>query len=345
MLDDPGLSRAALVSTLGTHYGLRVDDIHFLPLGFDAHAALYRVDLIDGDASFLKVHFAPLNEKALQVPRALVDRGVPNVLAPLPTVQHHLWAPLSAANSWTVVLYPFIQGENASEVGLTAAQWRTFGVTLRAVHRFGDEPLFTGLLHREDFALPAATRLRSLLDLMAVTSFEAAAAERLAACYRDNLLRIHAMLARAEALGRQLRVIALPAVLCHADIHAANIMVGQDGRIWLVDWDGPLLAPQERDLLFVVGSRIACTVTEPQEDCFFEGYGPATINADALRFFRYERIIEDLEEFGKSVLLNPALSDAARAAETGLAVSFFDAGGDIDRAEQVPRQHWPQDAP
>ena len=341
MRDDPGFDPGAIAASLGAYYGLRVASATFLPLGYDPDAAVYQIGSEDGTPWFLKIRRGPVHEPGLLVPRVLTERGIPNILAPLPTRSADLWCPLAGSPGHTLVIYPFVQGEAAAAAGLSDDQWRAFGSTLRAVHDSGLEARFHGLLRAEEFALPSAAPVRRLQALVDRTAFEGEVAGRLAAFWRANAERIRALLDRAESLGERLRARPFEPVLCHADIHAANILAGRDGRIHLVDWDGPLVAPRERDLLFVVGSRIARPVEPREESLFFEGYGPVTIDPEALVYFRYERIVEDLGEFGKSVFLNPDLGDEARAEEAALVMAFFAPGGDLDRAEMVDLGHLP----
>ena len=219
--------------------------------------------------------------------------------------------------------------------GLSDDQWREFGRTLRAVHDSALGERLRGWLPIETFSLPSAVPVRQLLELVNATDFEGAAAARFAAFWREHTEQIHRLLVRAEGLASSLRAKQFEYVLCHADVHAANVLVGDDGRIHLIDWDGSLVAPRERDLLFVVGSKIAREVEPREEALFFEGYGPVEIDPEALVYYRYERIIEDIGEFGKDVFLDASLDEQTRAESAALVEGFFAPGGDIDRAETV----------
>jgi spectinomycin phosphotransferase len=332
MRDDPGLDLGAITACLDAQYGLGVSAITFLPLGYDLNAAVYKVIAEDEAASFLKIRFGPVDESGLIVPWALAKRGIRNVLAPRQTRSGELWCSCAGCS---LVLYPFIAGTNGTVAGMGDDQWREFGSTLRAVHSSGLAEEFRGRLPGETFGLPSAALVRRILELTQTAEFENAVAAQFAAFWREHAARIDDMLTRAEELGRGLQSRSFENVLCHADIHAANILVGDDRHIHLVDWDGPMIAPRERDLLFVVGSIIARVVEPKEEELFFTGYGPVDIDTEALMYYRYERIVQDLGEIGRSVLLDPNPSDQMRAEESRLARSFFAPGADIDHAEVV----------
>jgi spectinomycin phosphotransferase len=255
----------------------------------------------------------------------------------LQTRSSALWC---SCDGHSLVLFPFITGGNATVTGMSDAQWREFGSTLAAVHASGVAEELRDRLPVETFALPSAALVRDMLDLTESTEFANPVSTRFAAFWREQAARIDQMVGRAEALGRRLQFRSFDHVLCHADIHAANILVGEDGWIWLIDWDGPLIAPRERDLLFVVGSVIARTVEPREEELFFAGYGQVDIDPEALIYYRYERVVQDLGEIGRSVLLDPNPSDQMRAEEAQLARSFFAPGGDIDHAEAVTLPNW-----
>ena len=338
MREDPGLDVGTIAACLHAHYGLPVASVEFLPIGHDLSAAVYEVVSLSGTSHFLKIRLGPVHEPGLLVPSALIERGVPNILAPLRTRSGAPWCPLDGCAGYSVTLFPFIRGETANVAGLTDQGWRQFGSTLRAVHDSGLDEGFRSLLRVETFGLPSAAKVRRLLALLDGARFESPAAARLAAFWLENAARIRQLLARAEELGSRLQSRSFRNVLCHGDIHATNILVGEDGRIFLVDWDGPpdpLIAPRERDLLFVVGSRIGRPVQPREEDLFFEGYGPVAIDPTALVYYRYERIVEDIGEFGASVFLDPNPDEEARAGEADLAMRFFDPGGAVEVAETV----------
>ncbi len=292
MLEDPRLDPSQLTAALRTAHGMTASVFTFIP-GLDQHAASYEV-ATDAETYFLKVRFGAADDAVLAVPHALVQAGIPNVLAPITTRDGTLSVRLDGR---TLILYAFVRGQNAVDIGLTDEQWRTFGRTLRAVHDSGLERRFADRPPVEAFSLPAAgAPVRRALELAEQVPPDAGpAAIGLAGFLRDNAERIRGMLAPAEELARGLRDGALPRVLCHADIHAANIVVTDDGGIVVIDWDGPMIAPRERDLVFVIGSRVARPVEPDEEERFFEGYGAVAVNPEAIVYYRYERIPTDVD--------------------------------------------------
>jgi spectinomycin phosphotransferase len=107
-------------------------------------------------------------------------------------------------------------------------------------------------------------------------------------------------LRRCAELGRLAQARRSPLVLCHADIHIFNVLVDASGGLHIVDWDETVLAPRERDLMFLVQG--AAPDGAPDEVAFRQGYGPVTPDPVILAFYRYEWVVQEIAEFGQQVL-------------------------------------------
>lgn len=327
----PNPSQHAVADFTSRHYGLDLTRLEPLDLGLDPTASAFKLYTSGGESYFLKVRSSALNPSSLTVPHLLRQNGVPNIIAPLEARSGELWGPLDGNSA---VLYPFVEGENAVRAGLTEQQWTEFGQTLRAVHAPGIALQVAGQLPRETFGIPSLAKVFEVEEAMAAHDLAHPAQQQLAGIWaerRDLILRAGA---RAKQLGATLQKAEREFVVCHSDIHAANIMVS-GGRFYLVDWDSPLLAPPERDLLFVVGSPIARRVLPQEEARFFAGYGDTRVTPEALAYFRYERAIEDVGEFAYSILFDTGRDDADVLLDLRLFAGLFAPGDVLDLAQSI----------
>jgi len=100
---------------------------------------------------------------------------------------------------------------------------------------------------------------------------------------------------RAEQLARMVQDHRPEFVLCHSDIHGYNLLIDNQGALYIVDWDGLVFAPRERDLMFIGGGHGHSGYTPREEEAmFYQGYGETKINQIALVYYRYERIVKDI---------------------------------------------------
>lgn len=309
------LANEALQISLRDAYALAATEIAFLPLGHDSSAWVYRVRAVDDRLFFLKVRLSVTNEPSLLVPRFLHDRGVEQIVAPLPTTTGALWTGIPG---YALILYPFVEGATGMERGMSSQQWRDYGATLRRIHDVAVTPELAGLMRREAFVPGWAAMVRRLDAHIAARTFDNRAEHALATFWQEHRGEISTVLARAEGLGRRFAGKAPPFVLCHADIHTGNVMVGDDGQIRIVDWDEAILAPPERDLMFAVGGISSALVGPDDEAHFLEGYGPAAIDPLALAYYRYTWAVGDIGAYGEEVFFRPDLGPiTAQAAVAG----------------------------
>jgi spectinomycin phosphotransferase len=330
MLDKPSLKDEKIIACLRASYGLSVTELEFRPLGKDSHAGVYRVQA-NRRVYFLKVKSDSLDEISVLLPRYLKEQGMEPVIAPLPTNTQDLWTKI---DSFTLTLYPCIEGRSGWEAGLSDSQWVEFGAVLKQLHAtrlplellnrmpretFTPDPKWMAIIER----LHAAVRDRVYDD-----PFE----KQLAVFWKDHYDEIGVNVDRAGQLGRMLQNKSFDLVLCHADIHTANLLVPDQGNLFIVDWDQPILAPRERDLMFVT---VGAYVTEQRaETLFFRGYGKTEIDPLAMAYYRYARVVEDLGGFAEPVFFMDA-SDETKMDSVKWFMAQFAPGGLVEVAHKL----------
>ncbi|GAB4201581.1 MAG: aminoglycoside O-phosphotransferase APH(9)-Ia [Roseiflexaceae bacterium] len=330
MLTPPDISEEAILAGVRASYGLPVVAVEFLPLGQDSAAGVYRARAADGADYFLKLRRGPLNEPGLLVPRLLAERGVPHVLAPLPTAQGNAWA---ALEDFTLIVYPFVEGQTGRAAGMGQQHWQALGAALRQIHATTLPPALEAALRREAFA-PDRHEVARLLDRrIAQEQFADPLEQELAGLWRTRAGQIRALLDRCDELGARLRASGPPYVLCHADIHPWNVLIDRDDRLWIVDWDEARLAPKERDLMFALGGIGGDGVSQQTGAWFLEGYGPTPLDELALRYYRCAWAIQDIASFAQEVFLMPELSPEDRAAAVRWWGGLFSPGAIVEIAE------------
>src|ERR1044071_4509850 len=118
MIENPDISNETIISALQENYSIQVTSITFLPVGNDPSAWAYRVETKFQETYFLKIRRNVLNSSGLYISRFLKDNGIEQVVAPLPSASQELSIQVG---KFVFMLYPFIAGHEAIEVGMTNA--------------------------------------------------------------------------------------------------------------------------------------------------------------------------------------------------------------------------------
>jgi len=339
VLERPALDDATLIGALRDRYGLPVERLAFVPLGNDSAAWTYQATASDGRAWFVKVRRDP-RPAGILVPRFLRDHGLTEVVAATPTRDGRPWLDVGR---WSVLVYPHLDAPRAMDVGMDQRGWSHLGAFTARLHATTLPPDLAALVPPEDFQPKANAMARRVAQHLEDSSHQASEdeiARRLRSAWTEHRASIERLVRRSEELGRRIRdgqglTRPLRFVPCHSDLHAANVLVAADGGLSIVDWDEVVLAPPERDLMFVRGSAIAGAVSDEEATAFETGYGSTRAGeADPLliAWYRIDWAVQDLADFARRAILDPELGTATRARALELVESNVEPGGEVETA-------------
>ncbi|NUO57199.1 MAG: aminoglycoside phosphotransferase family protein [Hamadaea sp.] len=316
MIDKPGVDEKLLAAEVAAAWALDLVDLVFMPVGLDGQAWAYRVDTAAGGRYFLKLRRGRFSPAAVRLPGFLRVRGIGQVVAPIDGLAG------TAAHQWgdyQLLLYPFHDGGSRWGPGLTDRQWVEYGEFLGQLHAVTPSADIAAVLRVEKFQSTAAERVRTL-------GAQAGKSEALGAFWERYGSALHRLSDAVDDLAA--RVSAAQHVICHADIHPGNILAEGDGPLHVVDWDAPILAPRERDLMFVYSQDFGDhPINERRAELFRRGYGTLEPDQTLLSYYRGERHLDDVASFLAGIL-KPDASEESRANDlhwlTRIAVAIAD---------------------
>lgn len=316
-----------ILKCLKDHYGLDIATLQLLPIGADLKASLYRAVGHDQIAYFVKIKKGGFQEVSLEIKELLWQAGVREIILPIATLEGKK---AELASDFTMIVYPFIPGQNGFSKPLSSEQWEQLGKTLRCVHDLAVPDALQKRIRQENFSSKWRDAVRFFLIHLVVEKETDVIGLMLMEVLKQQQTVIRQLVQRAEKLSQKLRSQSPKFVLCHSDIHAGNILLGDNGAFYIVDWDDPVLAPKERDLMFI-GGGVGNVWNKPlEEELFYRGYGVTEVNKELLAYYRCERIVEDIAEYCEELLMGTQGDNRIQSYQQF--VDMFEPNGVIDIA-------------
>jgi spectinomycin phosphotransferase len=301
MIEKKLLSDQRIIDCLNTDYGINVDQLTFLPLGADIDASVYKAQTYDKSSYFVKLKRSCHHDVGAIIQLMLHDVGMQQIISPIKTNQGQ---PTYHIDDFTLIVYPFIEGQDGFSQDLTNDQWITLGKALKQLHEFHLPPLIKDQVKRESYSPKWRETVRSMYThIDTEPQITDMIALKLLTFMKEHRRILQRLVDRAEYLVHKIQRQSPEFVLCHSDIHGGNVLIANDGTLYIVDWDQPIMAPKERDLMFIGGGVGNIWNNSYEEELFYKGYGKTEINKEILAYYRYDRIVEDIAVYIQQLLL------------------------------------------
>jgi len=316
MIKPLNIDQSELKRFLENNYSLEILNLTFLPKGETSWC--YIVEGRNGKY-FLKVYkemFPFLKEATELTYKLYSDCAITEIVHAIKAKNGET---VNFFETYPTVLFNFVEGKEIMEQRLTDEQVKTFGKVLGRIHaatvKVGDYP------KRETFESKDKEMFLKVVErIKQHEGNENSYQKQLVDLFMPKRERITQELMHLEKLGRKLRAKNVPFVICHGDPTGGNILIDKDNKLYLVDWDNPILAPKERDLLFF-NNRM-----EP----FMKGYaaivGKVPIDFEAQQFYALEWNVQEVADFGERIFYQNN-NDEQNSHDLGRVAEFLDYSG------------------
>ncbi len=292
MKSEPLIEKEKFITFISNTYKLSVSHLEFLPKGETSWG--YIIDT-DRDKYFLKIYTetVPFLEAAAELTYRLYNEcGITEIVHTVHGVDGNI---IHDFQGYKATLSNYIEGIEIREQKLNNQELGELGKIIGRIHtsttKIGAYPkLETFDCKDKDNFLRVIKRLKShqtnelsyqkeFIDLMFPL--------------REKMMD---ELTSLEKLATHLKTKSIPFVICHGDPTPGNILLSTDKKLYIIDWDSPLLAPKERDLVFFTSNL------EPCMNGYVSVVGETSIDESVRKFYIHAWNVQEVAFLGKRIL-------------------------------------------
>ena len=324
------------IHSIGIEYDIIISEIKQLYIGADTNSFVYEVKSNDCKKYFMKLRYGDFSISSISIPWFLAEKIGAHIIKPFKTVSGSLYKKNS---DHVMILYPYIQGKSGKVLPFSKNQWIKFGKLMSEIHAVKLPPELSDV-PCETWNDRWRVQLKEIMQGLNEIGTGNMCDNKYSELLNDNKKVITELLETAEQLAAQIKKQKLNYSLCHADIHAGNILIsGETGEFYIVDWDTLMMAPKERDLMFIGGGVANLWNKEEEEAEFYKGYGRyEDVDLSILVYYRCDRIIEDLVVYFNQFFTENVLEENQKAILERVGVAFV-SGGVVEMAIKAIRKY------
>jgi spectinomycin phosphotransferase len=299
---EPDIDRCRLAEAIRQAYGYPVSTLTFFPAGMvGCH---YLADCVDGRRYFVTLltesHMGRQRRARLDFTLALTRRLYDSGLFPCQPAPHYTRAGGLKADfgSQPLVVYDYIEGHDLWHPWPPPPELLPALGSLTARLHLATAGLGLAVPYVERFRLPFERDLRTgLSELAGPADKLRPELEELRQMILPLREKLFGLLARLHELGRSARALNPPRVLVHTDLHGGNVIRTRQDELYVVDWEGAMLASAEHDLFIFAGEGFPALLAE-----YYRIYGSQRLRPELFAYYFHRRLLEDVAEFLVSLL-------------------------------------------
>ncbi len=302
MLTESKIDKSLLKKVVQEKFGISVTNLTLVPKWEVARA--YVIESSNHQHFFLKIYSDDnVPDSAFRFAYDLFAKvGIRNIAHPIPTIYGQMRIRIGGFH---VALFNLISGRTAQEHKFTHSQSERLGALLAKIHQ--SKTIIGEYSVKEKFEIPFNVRFLDVFGAISkMTRNSAQYKKRLKLLLEPHRQWFMQELETLEELQRKIRRTSLEFVNCHGEPSPGNILSSNDGEIHLLDWDEPIFAPKEKDLLFFKDNL------EP----VMKGYGAYAedriVDQNVMEFYGHLWNLGEIADYGSKILFENRSADQNR---------------------------------